>query len=381
MDKYKITIFSITGLVVLTSALTFYYWNKSQNQLSNSQTKESISRPTEKVSAQSLTAPVNQKDQTVQVDMNNPTNNDEQIKKDFQATEIISNNLPEAIEFWTEAYCPGSGTNYDYVFSEKNNYGYSISSCVKGETGSHGGCKTCVMSKLKLTKSSGCENNKKEYHKIDGINLFIETLFSLEKNENCNHGKTRTYGPEISQSFDAGLNGPAFIDYNFDGIDDISFLNSTAQNDSCSIYLYDPKIKKFLYNEELSSFNCPSVNQNKKEVTSYSKMGAGDWDISTYKFINSKLGLINLVSCHGYYCQTHYKYDVSGKGRLIVDDGNKDILINAVMTNDIDFIKKVIAAGADINLKNYEGKTALDIATENNLLEVVKVLKDSGAKE
>jgi hypothetical protein len=32
----------------------------------------------------------------------------------FKATEIVSNNLPNSIEFWTQAYCPASGTKYDY---------------------------------------------------------------------------------------------------------------------------------------------------------------------------------------------------------------------------------------------------------------------------
>lgn len=69
----------------------------------------------------------------------------------FKATEIVSNNLPESIEFWTQAYCPGSGTRYDYIY---NMPGYILKSCEKGNDGSHGGCKTCIMSNIKFVKGS-----------------------------------------------------------------------------------------------------------------------------------------------------------------------------------------------------------------------------------
>jgi hypothetical protein len=75
----------------------------------------------------------------------------ENVMKNFQATEIVSNNLPNSIEFWTQAYCPSSGNKYDYILSDSNSY-FKIGSCSQGVTGSHGGCKTCIMSKIKLIK-------------------------------------------------------------------------------------------------------------------------------------------------------------------------------------------------------------------------------------
>lgn len=77
----------------------------------------------------------------------------------FKATEIVANNLPESIEFWTQAYCPGSKTEYDYVLSDSNGY-FKISSCSQGATGSHGGCKTCTMSKIKIIKDQGKVNEE-----------------------------------------------------------------------------------------------------------------------------------------------------------------------------------------------------------------------------
>ncbi|MDD5639296.1 MAG: hypothetical protein PHR47_00620 [Candidatus Pacebacteria bacterium] len=70
------------------------------------------------------------------------------IKEKFKATEIVSNNLPESIEFWTEANCPDKGLDWPYYTPE----GYKVESCSYGEKGSHSGCKTCIMTKIKLQK-------------------------------------------------------------------------------------------------------------------------------------------------------------------------------------------------------------------------------------
>jgi hypothetical protein len=75
----------------------------------------------------------------------------EGVKEFFHATEIINNNLPRSIEFWTEAYCPSDGTNYDYIVP----LGFDLYYCDKNdqEVGTHGGCSTCIMSKIQLVKS------------------------------------------------------------------------------------------------------------------------------------------------------------------------------------------------------------------------------------
>ncbi|MDD3292867.1 MAG: hypothetical protein PHI45_02560 [Candidatus Pacebacteria bacterium] len=88
-------------------------------------------------------------------EINNKQSIEESLEEDpkvfFRATEIITNHLPASIEFWTEAYCPDEETPYNYVAPE----GYSVYSCDKNkqEMGTHGGCSTCVMSSIKLTKN------------------------------------------------------------------------------------------------------------------------------------------------------------------------------------------------------------------------------------
>jgi ankyrin repeat protein len=44
-------------------------------------------------------------------------------------------------------------------------------------------------------------------------------------------------------------------------------------------------------------------------------------------------------------------------------------------------IELVIAAGADVNLKGSDGKTALQLAKEKGHIEIVELLQKYGAKE
>lgn len=69
----------------------------------------------------------------------------QQLKEKFFFTEVVSNNIPNSIEFWTEAYCPFE-KKYSYIIP----YDFDLVSCEKGIDGSHGGCTTCAMSKIKL---------------------------------------------------------------------------------------------------------------------------------------------------------------------------------------------------------------------------------------
>lgn len=50
-------------------------------------------------------------------------------------------------------------------------------------------------------------------------------------------------------------------------------------------------------------------------------------------------------------------------------------LMIAAKYNRIDIVKTLLAAGADKNLKNKDGKTALDIATARNFSELSAILK------
>jgi len=101
----------------------------------------------------------------------------------FKATEIVSNNLPESITFWTQANCPFEGNSYEYISPDK----FKIDRCEKGERGSHGGCPTCDMSMVSLSvcgRSSYC--SLEDY--IEGIkNNFeislVEVISAKESNE------------------------------------------------------------------------------------------------------------------------------------------------------------------------------------------------------
>ncbi len=102
----------------------------------------------------------------------------------FKATEIVSNNLPHSIEFWTEAYCPDEETPYNYIVPE----GYSFYSCDKSkqEKGTHGGCPTCIMSLIKLTKNyliyeGGFLCDYPEEYECPEILLDDNRLYHLEK--------------------------------------------------------------------------------------------------------------------------------------------------------------------------------------------------------
>lgn len=72
----------------------------------------------------------------------------ESAPAEFNSTELVSDNLPESIEFWTQAYCPGAGAAFDYKIPT----GFKLEACEYGLIGSHGGCSYCTMAKVKLVK-------------------------------------------------------------------------------------------------------------------------------------------------------------------------------------------------------------------------------------
>lgn len=59
-------------------------------------------------------------------------------------------------------------------------------------------------------------------------------------------------------------------DYNFDGYKDISSINSNGQGvsgmKSYFIFLYDPKLNKFVYNNAASSLENITTDESKKEI-------------------------------------------------------------------------------------------------------------------
>ena len=85
---------------------------------------------------------------------NNKQMTDDEAKVFFKATEIVSNNLPDSIEFWTEAACPLYSV-WAYIIPTDYELLMQNSNCITDTSkGVHGGCPTCVMSKIKLAEKS-----------------------------------------------------------------------------------------------------------------------------------------------------------------------------------------------------------------------------------
>ena len=56
-------------------------------------------------------------------------------------------------------------------------------------------------------------------------------------------------------------------------------------------------------------------------------------------------------------------------------------LFKAVELNKIEEVKKLIEKGADLNVVNENGATALHWASQEGHSEIVKILKEAGAKQ
>ena len=63
----------------------------------------------------------------------------------------------------------------------------------------------------------------------------------------------------------------------------------------------------------------------------------------------------------------------------MAQDGAK--LIEYIMCQEFDKAKELIKNGVDVNNKAIDGKTALSLAQKKNNTEMIKLLKDLGAKE
>jgi len=119
-------------VVAIFGGFIFFTWNNYQKELVNSNEvieKESVINTSKVVEKEPVinTSETNKIEEKVTSQMS-----DEEAREFFQATEIVSNKLPDSIEFWTQAYCPGSGTDYDYNFDHIDVFEYSFDSCVQG---------------------------------------------------------------------------------------------------------------------------------------------------------------------------------------------------------------------------------------------------------
>lgn len=56
-------------------------------------------------------------------------------------------------------------------------------------------------------------------------------------------------------------------------------------------------------------------------------------------------------------------------------------IIEASLCSNLEVVKALIAAGADVNVKDEDGWTALYEASRGGYLEIAEYLKQNGAKE
>ncbi len=123
---------------------------------------------------------------------------DKKLKSRFIATEIVSSNLPESIEFWTQADCPWV-SRWEYDISQP---GYYVVNCTNGEEGSHGGCDRCIMSKIELKKGNYQSSS----------NMLFNSDYGLYYPDALNEEKRRIYSTkEVDDSFE--INYSISLDY------------------------------------------------------------------------------------------------------------------------------------------------------------------------
>ncbi|QOR34308.1 ankyrin repeat domain-containing protein [Clostridium sp. 'deep sea'] len=109
-------------------------------------------------------------------------------------------------------------------------------------------------------------------------------------------------------------------------------------------------------------------------------------EIATY---NSNLKLMEYLIGKGANYDRCLNYAIAGNSLeatkyLLAIGANPDVkndlfipILFSVQNNKLDFVKVLIDYGADINIQNNQGKTALDIAIENNYHDIIELLKNT----
>jgi ankyrin repeat protein len=103
------------------------------------------------------------------------------------------------------------------------------------------------------------------------------------------------------------------------------------------------------------------------------------------RLLDSDHSLIHAAGAHGISLMAHAA--LSGKADLVqmlfargAHEGMSFALVNAVSKGHVVVVRWILTHGAhDLGWRNYQGKTALDIATARGDTEIIQLLKAHGA--
>lgn len=119
-------------------------------------------------------------------------------------------------------------------------------------------------------------------------------------------------------------------DVNFDDYPDLVVQgdNIGVVNNSNNYYVFDPRTKKFVFNETLSGLTQPEIDPKEKRIYSYARGGAGAYSSEKYKW---EKGVLQLQEQHLIQYTDGENVEVSirlyKKGKLVKED-------NEVLTQD-----------------------------------------------
>ncbi|BFT95197.1 MAG: hypothetical protein MNSN_05100 [Minisyncoccus archaeiphilus] len=233
----------------------------------------------------------------------------EEIKKLFNATEVIINDSPKVIEFWTEATCPGDGLDSDYSFEKIGltfEAGYFLISCVHGDDEFHN-YKTI---KIRLGNEGFFLDNDLMEAELNSLeNIKINDSFAFAQGYSTRYPGGWGSGYSIFyKGNESGLSctdidkSLGVYDINFDGYDDIICFDHYMSGYG-NVGIYDVKINKFI--DDHTVCNDAGINEQGNLSCSWWKDEGVSKYLITGKSIYSinndnKLTLIKKYTLRGY---------------------------------------------------------------------------------
>lgn len=113
-------------------------------------------------------------------------------------------------------------------------------------------------------------------------------------------------------------------DFNFDGYNDLTFTDGNSRDpdkSSMCVYLFEPKTKRFVPNELLSSLRNVTSDPDAKTIVSSTSKEPGPGTTRTFKWNGDKLELIKedrLAAIHGSACPYRRTISELKDGKMVV---------------------------------------------------------------